>query len=559
MKTTILSFSIIASISMFSQTQQSFLDVNQVKARIFNSSDMHWDLFGSGNASYEVPIGSGKNSNFASGLWMGGIDQSGQLHIAAQTYRQNGVDFWPGPLDTITGNISSTVSSQYDKIWKLNKSDITAFITNFANGNVQNNSYTPVASILTWPAHGTGNLTRQMAPFVDVNHNGIYDPLVGGDYPEIKGDQMLYFIFNDNFGTHQATGGVKLGVEIHASIYAYGNSSFTSTYPFLNYTTFYNYKIINRSANNYNNMYLTMWTDADLGYYGDDYIGSDVQGNFGYIYNSSNFDMVYGSNPPAAGFQVLDGPIADANDNIDNDRDGVFDEPCENMLMTKLNYYNNSFAGVPLQTTDPQNAAQYYGYMTGHWRDNSNFTCGGNAYGGTAPTDFVYPSNTYPSSPCATTPWSETGPSGDRRFMLGSGPFTFYANTTREIEYAHCTSFSTINSVAQLKSDMHAIKTFYDIFTPSNQCNNVSVKENKSEIVTSIYPNPVKDKVNFTIHSKSKQASLQVYDMTGHLIRTIETSTTETVTINLENLVSGIYLIKISTDEQVLTKKIIKE
>ncbi len=46
----------------------------------------------------------------------------GQLHIAAQTYRQSGNDYWPGPLvgDTLT----YATSQSWAKIWKVDRNDI---------------------------------------------------------------------------------------------------------------------------------------------------------------------------------------------------------------------------------------------------------------------------------------------------------------------------------------------------------------------------------------------------------------------------------------------------
>ncbi|MEZ4830315.1 MAG: hypothetical protein R3C61_29120 [Bacteroidia bacterium] len=41
----------------------------------------------------KVPKGSNRHSMFASSLWIGGLDESGQLRVAAQTYRQSGIDF----------------------------------------------------------------------------------------------------------------------------------------------------------------------------------------------------------------------------------------------------------------------------------------------------------------------------------------------------------------------------------------------------------------------------------------------------------------------------------
>jgi len=156
-----------------------------------NRGDMFWDVE-VGVAKYEVPKGSKKNTIFSHALWIGGIDAGGNLHTAAQTYRQTGCDFWPGPLDTINGKTDSATAAQYDKIWKIDRFAIAQFQYYFQTGAVQNGSYTPNQDFLTWPARGNGNYTRNMASFVDVNNNGIYDPLQGGDYPKIKGDQMLY-------------------------------------------------------------------------------------------------------------------------------------------------------------------------------------------------------------------------------------------------------------------------------------------------------------------------------------------------------------------------------
>ncbi len=201
-----------------------FLDYNRVEAGLANRGDMWWDYAGSGNALYEVPKTSlpygSPNSAFAAALWIGGLDASNQLHTAAQTYRQAGNDFWPGPLDTTNAFIDTIAAVNYDKIWKVDINDINTFLYQFSLGNVPL-TYTPTADILSWPAKGTGAKSRNLAPFVDVNNNGIYDPLVGGDYPKIKGDQTLYYIFNDNFGPHTETGGLPFGVEVQAMAYVH--------------------------------------------------------------------------------------------------------------------------------------------------------------------------------------------------------------------------------------------------------------------------------------------------------------------------------------------------
>ena len=37
-----------------------------------------------------------ENTMFAGALWIAGVSDGGQLKVAAQTYRQDGNDFWTG-------------------------------------------------------------------------------------------------------------------------------------------------------------------------------------------------------------------------------------------------------------------------------------------------------------------------------------------------------------------------------------------------------------------------------------------------------------------------------
>jgi hypothetical protein len=60
-----------------------------------------------------------------------------------------------------------------------------------------------------------------------------------GDYPLIRGDQALFFIFNDDRNVHSETQGNKLKAEIHGMAYVFdlpGDTAF-------NNTIFMNYKI----------------------------------------------------------------------------------------------------------------------------------------------------------------------------------------------------------------------------------------------------------------------------------------------------------------------------
>ncbi|MCW3078302.1 MAG: hypothetical protein JWO32_2911 [Bacteroidetes bacterium] len=429
--------------------------VNNIRTIIYSGGDMWWDLFGNGNAYYIVPATANRNNGvssvFAGSIWMGGLDVGGQLKVAAMTYRQNGVDFWPGPLDTSNASADPAECAKFDQLYSLSRVEVDNFVT---NGVITPN-------ILAWPGNGdvSKKQGRSLAPFVDVDGDLYYDP-TAGDYPaydvknealkdnlgfcktKLFGDNTLFWVFNDNGGIHTETKGLAIGVEVRAQAFAF------KTNDEINNMTFYSYEIHNRSSYQLNQTYFTIWVDADLGYYLDDYVGCDVTRGLGYIYNADPFDETasgtngYQDYPPALGCDFFRGPLADPNDGIDNDQDanvvpqtqytGV-DEPGESIQMSRFTYYNNNIGAFPPQTTNPDLAIHYYNFMTGFWKDGSPFTQGGNAYGGTAPSQFVYDGD-----PVGGTGWTEKSAGnlpGDRRFLQSAGPFTLKPGAVNVITY----------------------------------------------------------------------------------------------------------------------------
>lgn len=429
--------------------------VNNVRTIIYSGGDMWWDLQGNGNAYYIIPATSNRNtgisSTFAGSIWLGGLDDGGQLKVAAMTYRQNGIDFWPGPLDTLSASADPGECLKYDQIFTITRAEVDNFVAG-----------SPASpNILSWPGNGdiSKNQGKRLAPFVDINQDGFYDPSTG-DYPaydvqnlalkdnlgfcktKLYGDQTLFWVFNDKGGAHTETQGVPIGVEVRAQAFAF------KTNDEINNMTFYSYEVHNRSSFQLNQTYFSIWNDADLGYYLDDYVGCDVSRGLGYIYNADPFDETasgtngYGDFPPALGCDFFKGPLADPNDGIDNDNDaGIVpqtpytgtDEPGETIQMSRFTYYNNNIGAFPPQTTNPDIAIHYYNFMTGFWKDGSPFTTGGNAYGGTAPSTYVYDGN-----PVTGTGWTEKTSGnlpGDRRFLQSAGPFKLLPGSVNEITF----------------------------------------------------------------------------------------------------------------------------
>ena len=487
-------------------TAQTELNINNVRTTILNAGDMWWDL---SNGRYEIPQGSGKHSMFAGALWIGGYDDNGQLKLAGQTYRQSGTDYWPGPLDNARltseglnnpayGSTTASICAQYDRHYVINKNEVLEFVewSNSDNPEIEYPNYEIPENILEYPGNRTADdlsnsymgsddqvgtspfyALETLAPFEDVNNDGFYNPL-DGDYPRYNtdgsvgcieedllfGDQTLWWVFNDNGNTHTETGSeTAIGLEIQAQAFAFSHSIDA-----INNSTFYNYKIINRSHTSLNETYFGVWVDPDLGDYLDDFVGCDVPRGLGYCYNGDEYDgtaVGYGANPPAIGVDFFRGPLADEGDGIDNNGDGVIDEPGEQIIMSKFVYYNN-INGTP--DGNPNIAMDFYNYLDGHWLDGTNMTYGDDGRDQNNPAcNYMFPGDTDPAYPGQT--WTEQTAGNvpdDRRFLQSAGKFTLAPgavnNITTGLVWSRVKEGSAFASVEKLKADDDIVQNIFD-------------------------------------------------------------------------------------------------
>ncbi|MDO8897317.1 MAG: hypothetical protein Q7V19_06675, partial [Bacteroidales bacterium] len=271
-----------------------WLDVNNVRARVNAGGDMWWDLPGGTGAKYYIPKAGSATSIFAGSLWIGGTDINNQLKLAALRFRQVGNDYWTGPL-TIDGTaaIDEATCAQFDRQWKITRAIVDEFLANtdpVTGAFIPSESYTIPKEILEWPVHGDVSKQQSyyLAPFYDVDGDGEYNPFAG-DYPYydidnslcqtrtptmdesiegaiwgsvladqvIKGDQTIWWVFNDKGNIHTETGGSAIGLEIRAQAFAF------ATNDEVNNMTFYSYEIINRSTFELTDTYFSPWIDTD--------------------------------------------------------------------------------------------------------------------------------------------------------------------------------------------------------------------------------------------------------------------------------------------------------
>jgi hypothetical protein len=490
-----------------------FLDINNVRARINTGGDMWWDLPGGIGAQYYIPKSGTATSMFSGSLWIGGLDINNQLKLAAIRYRQVGNDYWPGPLTTDgTAAVDQETCAKYDQHYLITRLEVDEFLQWWNSDNKAEDfpGYSIPKSILDWPAHGDVAKLHSyyLAPFRDVDGDYEYDPN-NGDYPYydienelcpinfagdpnyipartmeedlteykvplvgsilvdqvIKGDQTLWWVFNDKGNTHTETQGSPIGMEVRAQAFAF------ATNDEINNMTFYSYEVINRSTFELTNTYFCPWVDTDLGHAWDDYVGCDVLRGLGYCYNGVAIDgsgevEAYGSQPPAIGVDFFQGPYIDPDgydnpgftgdcnlltqgNNFEIDQmaingvnfgNGIIDD--ERFGMRRFVYHNNTSSNPA--TTDPGVATEYYNFLRGIWKDNTPMYYGGTAHisdpAAVGPIcEFMFPGD---SDPCNWGTrfqppnggynqngkyWTEEesgNEPGDRRFMQSAGPFT---------------------------------------------------------------------------------------------------------------------------------------
>lgn len=493
---TILSCASVLSASAQSPTlftSSEYIDISNIRAAHLLHGDMWWDP-ATGTPQCEYPKGSGKHVGFTSNIWLAAYDNSNALHVAAQTYRQKGVDFWPGPIDSGSTSVSYATSQKWARIWKVNRTTIDSF-RQYSSHTISN---TPL-SILEWPAKGNPyakgaggaalSVTKAMAPFVDVNNDGNYNPLAG-DYPRIKGDQMLWWIINDAGPTHTASAAMPLLVDIQISAYAYKRGTAIDN------VIFYEYDITTKGSSIFRDFTIGFHADFDLST--SDYTGFDSSHRMGFNYGNSTVQ-------PTAGLAVLD---------IGDSATGYL----------PLGSYM-SFANGGGANGDPTNGLEYYRLMTSHNRAGTPLANG-----------MRYQYNV--DSECVNNHVP-----GDRRFVTATPIFLVYPGTTFNIATALIIAPSTGCPVMNLDSLYHTADSAFKYYwhPPANSLPNSIRGERVSAL--RLFPNPATSSVCIETGTTTTGV-VQVYDAFGRSVSVSQTFQAGKLQLNIATLPAGVYNIR---------------
>lgn len=476
---------------------------------------------------------------------------------------------FPGPLFTSVAD-SNLQRDKYNRSYYVTSqmiSDHVGHILTYGNPN-----YGMPNGIRYWPANGnTANgESAKIAEFIDINGNEIYEPHLG-EFPKIYGDECLLTVYHqpdiDSLGNN---------LEVHRYLFSYN----CDTNEVLKNTLFCNVKYINR-GNDLHDVYVGSFIDYDMGYSGDDFVGTHVGLGMIYGYNGDSFDETNGGqigfqdSIPALGQLLLLGSKQE-NNGVDDvigvqlgesiNGVGFGDGIIDNEYYTLESSYYMTNSGV-FPHTDGLNTAQFYYNLQGLASDGTPQVVG--AVGpytltGQSDPDF-YATGGIPHA----NDFSEVSAgnaSGDRRMLSGSGSGVLAAGDTLNYLSAYILSFGSQNdpngpSVGQLFVDAQKVKDYFtnndlgcgksfDISDAS-----LSVKPVKT-LDFLMYPNPFNQTLNIQ-HDFIGNVDLSIRNLNGQEVLN-QTNIASVHTLSLD-LNAGIYFVELSSSKGKVIKKLVRK
>ncbi|KAA3661025.1 MAG: T9SS C-terminal target domain-containing protein [Calditrichaeota bacterium] len=413
--------------------------------------------------------------------------------------------FLERPTDEITSIDIETIRSQYKTDW------------------------------LAWPA-------ELGAPFYDADGDGIYSPQFDSNdtpllYPVAdepgyaNADQVIWLVYNDADSARAVTfaGSPPIGLETQVTLWAYQT-------PVLENVIYKRWKMIYKGTHKSNSdatidsMFVCTWADTELGRFGDDLLGFDLERMMVYTYNSQEIDEYYtaiGSPPPALGFDLIAGPIIQT----ENPADTAIVDFRLISGWKNLVYYTAWLKGSGSSDSDPNRGNNYNGTL--QW---FNIMRGFRPRPETPREPFINPwtferiffSKT--GDPVLSTGWLDEHP-GDRRVFPSTGPFTMALGDTQEVAIAIVIGQGEdrLDSIIKLRQNDDIAQAAFD--------NNAFQSIPSARVETQIFNQTATIKVYAQADSTATQSITgQLVDAQGHVHFTEPSVQPHVLEMHLDNI-----------------------
>lgn len=330
---------------------------------------------------------------------------------------------------------------------------------------------------------------------------------------------MMWWVFNDLTDHHQSKG-QALQIQVNSSCYVYRNVRMDpkdSNYV-INRSLFFSFKVLNIGTNSLSDVKIGMYNDLDIGNYADDAVSCDSTESMVYAFNSDNLDeglYNFGSNPPL-------------------------------MICKFLNLKMESFIAKTDLSLSQDYTKSCYALMRNSYVQGSQ----------TIPYNEHFPSA---FKPCQYTAGTTTS---DRRFLMVADAADLDSDSTFTFDLAYILLHEPNTDYLQSKcSDpLHQarkIQFWYDQDKFPSESNWPVSISGKSSTGIHVYPNPAHLYVDIESDGAIIE-SVTLTDLSGKEIL-ITKGSNEDLRINLSDLSSGIYILRIVTSEGLSFEKLIVE
>lgn len=334
------------------------------------------------------------------------------------------------------------------------------------------------------------------APFIDRNNNGRFDPpppfsanftlndLVAGNYDEpgiamggldLPAGQVLWAVCNDlDVAQNQTFAGAHpLGLEVQFTLWSYRDldelqNVFFRRVRLINKGGVAIDTLGNKGALWLDQIHLGQWVDPDLGFFGDDRAGCDLELNMGYAYNGYDLDAQFRQfdlPPGAVGIALLQGPRFPSAGST-----ALFDfKPLIGWRNHAMTAFWNKYTGSGF--TEPTPGNYHDGALLWHKLLRGYMPIGGPEVYASFPPGYTPGPLPYSGDPVSNTGFFE-GVSGDdytvvpgeRRMLISAGPFACAPGDTQEAVYACIGGLGAdrLSSIAVLRQIARAVQNLYN-------------------------------------------------------------------------------------------------
>ncbi len=288
------------------------------------------------------------------------------------------------------------------------------------------------------------------APFYDADGDGRYTPEFDNqgnpvlyphaDEPGIaNADQVIWFTANDYDPeqTEWLYGSPPMGLSVQVTLWAYKGREYAQN-KILENTVYVRHRLINTGwqqepeSAGIEDLHVSFWIDTDIGYYADDFSGTNPELAMAYGYNSTMLDTAWtrlNLAPPAAGVALVQGPVVPA----------PVGEQARFDLSTRAGYANISPTSAWLHgsgSSVPPPPMGIYNGTLGLW----NIVRGYYTYPLNNPQPFVDVDGRITPFPKSGDPVKGTGTldrnPGNRSIYLNTGKFSLAKGDSNEVIHA---------------------------------------------------------------------------------------------------------------------------